>query len=299
MMERLGIYWKFLRPFTLIAPALGMLSGGVTAVGAFPRTPLAPWVLVNLALGTAMAALLNGASNALNQIYDIENDRINKPDRMIPSGRMTNREAGVVATVLYVASLVLAALVGLECFILAAIAAVLTIIYSVPPLRTKRSAIGANLTIAIPRGVLLKVAGWSTVKTVLNPEAWYVGLIFGVFLLGATTTKDFADIKGDRAAGCYTLPVRYGVKVSAWIIAPFFVFPFLMMPLGVKLGILTGNPIALSALGFFLAAWGLYVSVLILRKPEELAATENHVSWVHMYAMMFVTQIGFAAAYLV
>ena len=42
MMERLGIYWKFLRPFTLIAPALGMLSGGVTAVGAFPSGAATP-----------------------------------------------------------------------------------------------------------------------------------------------------------------------------------------------------------------------------------------------------------------
>ena len=30
--------------------------------------------------------------------------------------------------------------------------------------RTKRDAIGANLTIAIPRGLMLKVAGWTTVK---------------------------------------------------------------------------------------------------------------------------------------
>ena len=32
--QRLRLYWEFARPFTLIAPALGMLSGGVTALGA-------------------------------------------------------------------------------------------------------------------------------------------------------------------------------------------------------------------------------------------------------------------------
>lgn len=298
-MSRLRIYWTFLRPFTLLAPALGMLSGGVTAMGAAPATPFAPWILLNLTLGTLMAALLNGASNALNQIYDVENDRINKPRRLIPSGVLSTREAGWVAACLYAVSLLLAAAVNATCLLLAAVAAVLTIIYSVPPFRTKRSALGANLTIAIPRGLLLKVAGWSTVKSVVNPEAWYVGVIFGLFLLGATTTKDFADMEGDRAAGCMTLPVRFGIKKSAWMIAPFFVLPFLLIPIGVRTGVLTGNPTALVGLGVGLAAWGGYVMYLVLRRPEELASVENHVSWVHMYTMMFVAQIGFALAYLI
>jgi len=34
------------------------------------------------------------------------------------------------------------------------------------------------------------------------------------------------------------------------------------------------------------------------RRPDDLATTENHVSWAHMYRMMFVLQIGFAVAYL-
>jgi hypothetical protein len=44
--------------------------------------------------------------------------------------------------------------------------------------------------------------------------------------------------------------------------------------------------------------YGLYVLYLMLRRPEDLAVEENHVSWAHMYRMMFVAQIGFALAYL-
>ncbi len=299
MSSRLRVYWAFTRPFTLIAPALGMFSGGVTGLGAEPHTPFSAAVAIKIALGTLMAALLNGASNTLNQIYDLENDRINKPGRMIPSGIVSVREAAWVSAVLYAAALALAAIVSAQCLLLAATAAVLTYIYSAPPLRTKRTALGANLTIAVPRGVLLKVAGWSTVKTIWVHEAWTVGAIFGIFLLGATTTKDFADMEGDRAAGCRTLPVVFGVRKAAWITAPFFVVPFLFMPLGARLGFLTGNATALTVLGLGCAAWGLYVAHLIVRRPEELATTENHVSWTHMYAMMFVCQIGFAIAYLI
>jgi hypothetical protein len=35
----------------------------------------------------------------------------------------------------------------------------------------------------------------------------------------------------------------------------------------------------------------------MLRRPDDLASTENHPSWTHMYAMMFVAQIAFALAY--
>jgi len=185
-----------------------------------------------------------------------------------------------------------------ECFWLVVVAVMCTFIYSVPPLRTKRLGIWANVTIAIPRGTLLKVAGWSSVKTIMSIEAWYIGAIFGLFLLGATTTKDFADMEGDRLGGCRTLPIQYGVRRAAWMISPSFVVPFAMIPAGAWLGVLTGNFWLLQTLGVVMTCYGVYVCYLMLRRPEELAVEENHVSWAHMYRMMFVAQIGFAIAYL-
>jgi 4-hydroxybenzoate polyprenyltransferase len=169
----------------------------------------------------------------------------------------------------------------------------------VPPFRTKRFGIWANLTIAIPRGVLLKVAGWSSVKTIAGVEPWYIGAIFGLFLLGATTTKDFADMEGDARGGCRTLPIRYGVARAAWMISPSFVVPFLMIPIGAWTRVLTGNFWLLQALGAVMTAYGAFVCYLMLRRPDELGVDANHVSWTHMYRMMFVAQLGFAVAYLV
>jgi 4-hydroxybenzoate polyprenyltransferase len=289
-------YLELGRPFTLIAPALGFLSGAVTAIGA------APAVLTFPLIGALMAAVLNSASNALNQIYDLEIDRINKPKRPLPSGRLTIRQAWIFTWINYAIALWLAWLVAPEgrheCFWIVVVATIITFLYSAPPFRTKRLGIWANVTIAIPRGVLLKVAGWSAVKTIFGVEPWYIGAIFGLFLLGASTTKDFADIEGDRRGGCRTLPIQYGVSRAAWMISPSFVVPFLMIPVGAELGILTGNYWLLHALGVFMTVYGVYVCYLMLRRPEDLAVEENHVSWAHMYRMMFVAQIGFALAYI-
>jgi len=304
-MSRLKTYADFARPFTLMPPALGVVSGAVTAWGAHgTRAAITPSMLLPVLWGALMAAVLNSASNAINQIYDLEIDRVNKPKRPLPAGALTLGEAWAFTLGCFALAWVLAWLAappGLEhrreCFWIVLFTSVLVWAYSAPPLRTKRHGIWANVTIAVPRGLLLKVAGWSTVKTILDVEPWFIGAIFGLFVLGASTTKDFADIEGDRAGGCKTLPILYGVKRAAWMIAPFFVLPFPLIPIGVRAGILTGNPVLLDLLAVSLVVYGIYTVYLLVRKPEELAFTENHPSWTHMYLMMMVAQIGFALAY--
>jgi 4-hydroxybenzoate polyprenyltransferase len=165
-------------------------------------------------------------------------------------------------------------------------------------MRTKRFGWWANVTIAVPRGVLLKVAGWSVTKSVLAPEAWLIGAVFGCFLLGATTSKDFADVEGDRAEGCRTLPVVYGREKAIRLIHPFFTVPFLLLAAGAAAGLFTGNPVALVSLGLGCAAWGHAVVRMLQRDPTR-QLTENHPSWRHMYYLMFALQVGFMVAYLI
>jgi 4-hydroxybenzoate polyprenyltransferase len=299
---RVAVFLELSRPFTLVAPALGFASGAVTAAGAVPRDVFSRDLVLFPVIGLTMAAVLNAASNALNQIYDLEIDRVNKPRRPLPSGRMSIAEAWLFTAGGYAVALLLAWLVApggrRECFWIVVAATLMTFVYSMPPFRTKRLGIWANVTIAIPRGVLLKVAGWSAVKTVAGIEPWFIGGIFGLFLLGASTTKDFADMEGDARGGCRTLPIIYGVRRAAWMISPSFVVPFVMIAAAVFAGILTGNPILLYTLSAVMTFYGIYVCYLMLRRPEDLAVEENHVSWAHMYRMMFVAQVGFALAYL-
>jgi 4-hydroxybenzoate polyprenyltransferase len=282
-----------------------------------PTRAVTASVLLTVALGSVCAAFLNAANNSLNQIYDLEIDRINKPRRPLPSGEMSIRDAWVFTWIMYAVGLLptwlvvvypyttwgakfLAPLPWHECFFIYFAAFISTFVYSVPALgRTKAHPIGANLTIAIPRGCLLKVAGWTMVARASTLEPWFIGAVFMFFLLGAASTKDFSDMEGDRAGGCRTLPIAFGVRRAAYMIAPFFVLPWLLMPLGAMMGILTGNRTALILLGIGLAIWGVYTVWLIVRNPDELTATENHPSWRHMYLMLMAAQVGFAVAYLV
>ena len=314
-------YVALARPFTLLPPLLGIISGAVCAWGSAhnpdPTRAVTASVVLTVALGSLCAGFLNAANNALNQIYDLEIDRINKPKRPLPAGTLTLRPAWIFTWIMFAVGLLptwwvvvypfnawsakfFAPLPEHECFFIYLAAFISTFIYSVPAFgRTKAHPIGANLTIAIPRGCLLKVAGWTMVARATTLEPWFIGSIFMFFLLGAASTKDFSDIEGDRAGGVRTLPIAIGIRRAAYVIAPFFVLPWLLMPVGAALGILTGNRVALEILGVVLATWGMYTVWLIVRNPDELTATENHPSWRHMYLMMMAAQVGFAIAYVV
>ena len=296
-MKPLGVYWTFARPFTLVPPMIGIFSGALLGYGAtgvrFPA--------LHVALAVLAAGVLNAASNGLNQICDLENDRINKPHRPLPSGTLSHGEAWMFVGVTYIAALGMVAMVNRETLAIYVIAALATVAYSAPPVRLKRHPIGSNLIIALIRGELLKVAGWASVATVLRSiEPWYISFVYFLFLLGATTTKDFADIEGDRAAGCITLPVKYGALWSARAISPSFIAPWLLLPLGLVLRILSGDPRAVVVLSVVMLSWGSYVVYLINKDPHSLVTEgENHPGWHHMYWMMMVGHLGLAGAYLI
>jgi geranylgeranylglycerol-phosphate geranylgeranyltransferase len=313
------------RPFTLLPPLLGILSGSACAFGsAHNLYPRFTWGLLwTLVLGSFCASLMNAASNIINQVYDLEIDRINKPRRPLCTGEVSVALALRVSWTMYAFSIIpiwwvvpppfngdftartFAPWQAHACFWIFLGGLLCTFIYSSPKFgRTKRLGIWANATIALARGELLKVAGWAFVAGVTVLEPWYLGAVFFFFLLGASSTKDFSDMEGDRLGGCRTLPITHGPVKAAWMISPSFILPWFLLPLGVLLPdgrggrLLTGNPQLLTGLGAALLLWGGWCVYLLLRNPRELAYTENHPSWTEMYAIMMAAQIGLGLAYL-
>ena len=286
---------------------------------------MTPALLGIVALGALCASLLNAASNVLNQITDLEVDRINKPDRPLVTGEASIASAWRLTWILYVLAMVpvwwivvpgvspasaaraLAPVPRHQCFFLFLGGLLATLVYSVPAFgRTKRLGIWANVTIAVPRGTLLKVAGWTLVASAFSAEPWAIGGLFGLFLLGASSTKDFSDAEGDRAGGCETLPVKYGNRRAVAMISPFFVLPWLLLA-GPRVGegpLRARPPAPVREPG---APDGARPPPRGLGRvhgpppadviPDELATTENHPSWTHMYLMLMCAQVGFALAY--
>lgn len=280
-----------MRPATLPAPAAGVIGGAIAAHGGWPRD------LLPLVLAVASAILLTGASNGLNQLADVDADRINRPERPLPSGRLGARRAWWIVAGLLVAAVALAVPVDPYYLACVLVTVPVTAAYSFRPVRTKRIPFLANATIATPRGLLLVLAGWAVGGGFLRAEAWLLGVLAWLYVFGASTTKDFADIDGDRATGCATLPIRLGPRAAARFVAPFLVVPFLAYPVAAGAGCLPGGVAAWAVLGGCLALLGAVAAALLLRDPMPPASGRPHRAWGLMYLQLTAAHLGAAVIF--
>ena len=210
------------RPFTLLAPLIGGCAAALMALAIDPLpkfegrfivdgaflSPTFSWEypfiywefpLLELITGVSALMLVNAGSNILNQVYDLKIDKINKPYRPIPAKVITKDEARTVAWVVYLLTLWRAATVSSGAFLfLILIIMLITIFYSIPPVRLKKRLFISNISIAFARGVLGFVAGWCIFGNPFNQTPWLIGLVMSIYLFGAVTTKDFTDIEGDK-----------------------------------------------------------------------------------------------------
>lgn len=307
------------RPFTLLAPLIGGLSAALMALAIDPLPKYAGRFIINgafvgpefswsypfmfwkfplleLLAGVSALMLVNAGSNILNQVYDFRIDKINKPYRPITAKIITLNEARTLAWVVYLVTLWRAAAVGSGAFLfLILIIMLITIFYSIPPIRFKKRLFISNITIAFARGMLGFVAGWCIFGDPFNSTPWLIGLVMGIYLIGAVTTKDFTDMKGDRKFGMRTLPIVFGKQKAIAISAPFFVSPFILIPLGIWRGHLIEESMILTAL----IIWGIYI-ILLLYKFGDVPDKkfENTTVWIHMYLMLMAVQLGFCIVYI-
>jgi len=308
---KIRAYIALVRPFTLLAPLIGGLCAGMMALGHLGMLETPSFRLgypffefgfspLRLIYGAMTLVILNAASNALNQVYDVDIDKVNKPYRPIPSGRISIKEAMAISWFLYGVALFRSLLINGVFAGLVFILAAITVIYSVPPVRLKKRLWISNISIGFARGLLGIVTPWCIFGSIFNPIPWLVGTIIGIYLVGAATTKDFTDIPGDKKYGVRTLPAVYGVKHSITIISPFFVIPFIIVPIatwdfkGLALFPEPAKGIILLIL------WGIYI-VHLLRKEGQKRDRhfENSPVWVHMYLMLISLQIAFAVAFII
>jgi 4-hydroxybenzoate polyprenyltransferase len=305
--KKIRAYIDLIRPFTLLAPAIGgtgaALIGLCLANNSFITAPLVMENLTTLIWGVSTLVIVNAASNSLNAAYDVDIDKINKPYRPIPSGVVTKDEARSLAWILYLVTIWRAATAFRFTYsFLVLFIMLITIGYSMPPMRFKQRLWISNISVAWARGMLGFVAAWAIFSDPFqpyngwpfDPRPWGIGLIMFIFLTGATTTKDITDIDGDRRFGMRTLPVVYGLKKAAIYSSPFLIVPFLLIPVEVMMGIMDWH----ANLLVVLVAWACYLIYLLLKSDfSKRQKLENSPVWTHMYLMLLAMQLGFMAVY--
>jgi homogentisate phytyltransferase / homogentisate geranylgeranyltransferase len=244
------VLWRFSRPHTVIGTALSVIGLYAIAASALDRAPPV-WDLV----ATLIAGVtVNIAIVGVNQLTDVEIDRVNKPFLPIAAGDLSMTAATVLVAVCTVVPLALAATQGLV--ETAAVGAGLAIgaLYSLPPFRLKRYPVAASLCISGVRSVVVNLGVYWHFAGRIDPPVIALCLFVLPFSLAIAILKDVPDLEGDRRYSIRTFTVRLGPeRVFRAGLAALLIAYFGMVVVAPPLLTDYANPVVL-AVGHALAA---------------------------------------------
>lgn len=205
MLQKIAAGIKIIRPVNIIITFISVVVAGIICSEESVNLP----VILLAALSASAAA---AAGNIINDITDVEIDRINRPGRVLPSGRMSRSEASILYLLLVISALIIAAFVNFAALIIVIISLIIIALYS---LKLKAIPLAGNIIVGIMTGAAFIFGG-------VAAGSWERALIPAgfAFLINfiREIVKDIEDMEGDIKNNVYTFPARYGYRASAVVI---------------------------------------------------------------------------------
>ena len=224
----LSALWKFSRPHTVIGTSLSVFSlflltiAGQYNLSLEPGFGIAPSAFYGL-LVTWMACLCgNVYIVGLNQLEDVEIDRINKPSLPLASGAFSRQQAFSIVSMTGILALLLAGSQSGYLLAMVGISLLIGTAYSLPPVRLKRFPFWASFCIFTVRGVVVNLGLFLHFNDGLPipPKVWALTLFILVFTFAIAIFKDMPDAEGDRQYNISTLTIKLGQQtvfnLSRW-----------------------------------------------------------------------------------
>ena len=236
-MTTLKGYLAALRP-------LNCLMGSIASViGGFVSAPLLSSSLIyHLSLASIAVFLIIGGGNSINDYFDVEIDKINRPNRPVPSGALTQLWILIYSAMLLSVGVVVSGAINFTCLAIAMINSTLLVLYS---WKFKRSALIGNVLIGYLTGSTFLFGG-AAVSAYFIPSILFLSAMFAI--TSREIIKDVEDLRGDLQVGATTLPIKCGVQPSLLLAACFMFVAVVLSPI----------PFLISAFG-----WA-YLSIVVV-----------------------------------
>ncbi|MBK9097656.1 MAG: geranylgeranylglycerol-phosphate geranylgeranyltransferase [bacterium] len=221
MTEKLTAIIKLIRPINFLITFISVI---VAAVICLPDKSLG----INIFIAAFAASLVMASGNIINDIFDIEIDKINRPERPLPSGKISSRITIVLYFIFLLLSLIFTWLINLPAFLIVAVTNLMLYLYSKI---FKRILLVGNIVVALLTGLVFIFGG----VVVGNPSVAIIPALFAFLInLIREIVKDMEDVEGDRKADVITFPTKLGLQNSKVLILVitillvlFTLYPFL------------------------------------------------------------------------
>ena len=188
---------------TFISVLMGGFIGGVSSWG-------------KLLLSALSAALISAGGYVLNDYFDLEIDKINRPLRILPRGDLSPKKALIFSISLFLMGFILSFFLKPVSIGIALVAIIFLFLYSA---RFKREFLIGNVTVSIISALAFIYGGVFS----KNPEISLIPAILAfLFHLGRELIKDMEDVEGDQALRSETFPIAYGMRNSQFLASAIF-----------------------------------------------------------------------------
>ena len=196
-----------MRPANIITSIADVLAGiaisGYLANANFSQNYLSPiFLLIISTIG------LYGGGVVFNDVFDAELDKIERPERPIPKGIISIKEASFLGIILLLAGIIAAAMVSLLSGVLALSIAVASLIYDK---WSKHNAFAGPLNMGLCRGLNL-LLGISII--VSSVAAWWFLAIVPVIYIAAITMVSRGEVHGGSKNILYTAAFFYFIVIG-------------------------------------------------------------------------------------
>ena len=197
---------KYLLGYIMIIRPLNVFLGGLTIlISSLIIKYEGPAISVILPVFVVMFFTIG--ANTLNDYFDYEIDKINRPDRAISSGLVLRNQALILSLFSFIIGVLIALRLNKDSQLLSiGVSLPLIIAYNV---KLKNYPLIGNIIVSLILAMSFIYAGLVFEKT--EPLIIPALLAFGLTLI-REIVKDLADIKGDKSAGLMTFPIVYGKK---------------------------------------------------------------------------------------
>ncbi len=255
---------EILRPVNCLMGSLTVIIGLLnTRTGILPEK-----FLVNIILGILAYVFIAGSGMVINDIYDIEIDLINRPQRPIPRGSITITQAQILFVIYLILGLTASVfnstlnILGLSNIIIAAFFGLIGWVYAK---WGKKSGFLGNIIVSISFSIGL-IYGAILNSSIIPIYIYYFFFTSFFLLLSREVIKGCEDLEGDKQLGVKTLAIKIGIKKSKYISMLFAIFAIIFFILTFY------TPIISPAYFFFPMTFGLidvgYVIILMFKKEQ-------------------------------
>ena len=209
--QKIQACFQLIRPELPIAAGICVVVGQTIALGKF-----APFSTV--IQGFALGFFLSSSAMIFNDYFDIEVDRINSPQRPLPSGMITKTEAILLGISTALIALGIAFSIAPVAFVAGLTLWVLGFLYN---WKWKSNGLAGNLIVSLNVGMTFLIGAFS-VGQIRNPAVWVFSLIAFFFDLAEEIAGDAMDMEGDLKRGSRSLAIRYGRQTALRISSGLF-----------------------------------------------------------------------------